>query len=69
MEPEFCGHSVVSEAYPSIEGSIPLFQRPVITLPNTQITAVVTKDETAYRVIYLGTSSGLLKKVLEDRRK
>ena len=53
----------MSEAYPSIEGSIPVFQRPVITLPNTQITAVVSREENAYMVVYLGTSSGFLKKV------
>ena len=61
--PEFCGDSEVSEAYPSIEGHIPVLQRPVITLPGMDITAVVAREEHTHMVVYLGTSSGFLKKV------
>ena len=63
-KPEFCGDSEVSEAYPSIEGHIPVLQRPVITLPGTDITAVVAREEHTHTVVYLGTSSGFLKKVI-----
>ena len=62
--PEFCGDSEVSEAYPSIEGHIPVLQRPVITLPGMDITAVVAREEHTHMVVYLGTSSGFLKKVI-----
>ena len=62
--PEFCGDSEVSEAYPSIEGHIPVLQRPVITLPGIDLTAVVAREEHTHMVVYLGTSSGFLKKVM-----
>lgn len=61
-EPDFCGQSEVSEAYPSIEGTVPLYERPVITLSDARITALTTEAGEAYTVIYLGTSSGSLKK-------
>lgn len=62
-KPDLCGNSEVSEAYSSIEGTVPLFSRPIVTLPSTTVTSLVTKQEAEHTVIYLGTQNGALQKV------
>ncbi|XP_045167311.2 plexin-A1-like isoform X2 [Mercenaria mercenaria] len=62
-KPDMCGKSEVSEAYSAIEGTMPLFQRPIITFPNTFVTSFITREEEQHTVLYLGTRNGALQKV------
>lgn len=63
VKPDLCGQSESSEDYPAIEGTVPLFRRPVITFPTTVVTSIVTRTEAQHSALYLGTLNGFLKKV------
>ncbi|XP_052780551.1 plexin-A2-like isoform X2 [Mya arenaria] len=64
VKPDFCGQSKHADQYRAIEGTIPMFQQPFLTLPGSVVKSLVTHTEKNYVEIYLGTRNGLLRKAV-----
>ncbi|KAL3853671.1 hypothetical protein ACJMK2_017194 [Sinanodonta woodiana] len=62
--PDYCAQSDVSEAFPSIEGTNPIYQSAIAVFPSTILTSVLTHAQGEYTIVYLGTNQGFIKKLV-----
>ncbi|KAK3610517.1 hypothetical protein CHS0354_008946 [Potamilus streckersoni] len=62
--PDYCAQSDVAEAFPSIEGTTPIYQSAIAVFPSTILTSVLTRTQGEYTVVYLGTKKGTIKKLV-----